>query len=90
MAIDKKVREQEVSNNYKSFEKKLDELVKTHKGKWALLREGDIVEIFDTVRDAHIAAWKLFPDDKFSVQEITKQPVDLGFFSYAGNQRASQ
>ena len=90
MAEDSKAQQLEVSFNYESFEKKLDDLIGANEGKWALLREGDIVEIFDTVRDAHIAAWKLFSDDKFSVQEITKKPVDLGFFSYAGNPRASQ
>ena len=67
----------------------LDNLLLQEEGRWALMRDGALVEVFDTLRDAHVAAWKLFSNDLFSVQEITKQSVDLGFYSYAGYQRAS-
>lgn len=82
-------QEKQVTENYKAFEAKLDELIDQHEGKWALLRDGSVVEVFDTARDAHTAAWKIFDDERFSVQEISKVPLDLGFYSYAGNQRSS-
>ncbi len=81
-------QEQEVEKNFSAFTSMLDELMGQNNGRWALLRHGALIEIFDTVSDAHVAAWKLFSDGLFSVQEITKQSVDLGFYSYAGYQRA--
>ncbi len=81
-------QEKQVALNFKAFETKLNDLIDKYAGKWALLRDGSVVEIFDTARDAHIAAWKIFDDERFSVQEISKAPVDLGFYSYAGNTRS--
>jgi hypothetical protein len=46
-----------------------------------------IIEFFDTARDAYIAGQKLFPEQIFSVQEVTETPVDLGVFSHAMPQR---
>ncbi len=82
-------QEKQVTENFKAFEAKLNDLIDQHEGRWALLRDGSVIEIFDTARDAHIAAWKIFDDERFSVQEISKVPVDLGFYSYAGNTRSS-
>lgn len=48
------------------------------------MRDGQIVEFFDTARDAYIAGQKVFEDDLlFSIQEVIETPVDLGFFSHA-------
>jgi hypothetical protein len=42
------------------------------------MRDGKIVEFFDTARDAFLAGQKLFEEDKlFSVQEVVETPVDL-------------
>lgn len=82
-------QEKQVTENYKAFESKLDGLIDQYEGKWALLRDGSVVEIFDTARDAHVAAWRIFDDERFSIQEISKVPIDLGFYSYAGNTRST-
>lgn len=81
-------QEKQVAENFEAFAAKMDALIADHEGKWALLRDGSLVEIFDTARDAHVAAWKIFDDDRFSIQEISRVPVDLGFYSYAGNTRS--
>jgi len=48
------------------------------------MRDGKVVEFFDTARDAYVAGSALFKTDQlFSVQEIVETPVDLGFFSHA-------
>jgi hypothetical protein len=48
------------------------------------MRDGQIIEFFDTARDAYIAGIKLFDKDRlFSVQEVIETPIDLGFFSHA-------
>jgi len=79
---------QQVEANYKTFEQKLPGLIVAHRGKFALMRDGEIVEFFDTARDAFVAGQKIFAQDKiFSVQEIVETPIDLGFFSHALPQR---
>ena len=61
----------------------LPQLMFTQRGKFALLHNGQLLECFDTARDAYIAGRQLFGADTFSVQEVTETPVDLGFFSHA-------
>lgn len=74
----------QINQNYEAFVAQLPELVKLHRGKFALMRDGQIIEFFDTVRDAHVAGRKLFAEDHlFSVQEVTDVSADLGFFSHA-------
>jgi hypothetical protein len=78
----------QVETNYKAFQEKLPSLLTTFRGKFALMRDGQIIEFFDTARDAYIAGQKIFKEDQlFSVQEVIETPVDLGFFSYALPQR---
>ena len=79
---------QQIETNYKAFEKKLPGLLPGYRGKFALMRDGEIVEFFDTAGDAYVAGKKIFETDKlFSIQEIIETPVDLGFFSYVLSQR---
>jgi hypothetical protein len=77
----------EIDKNYEAFRQKLPELLVTHAGKFALMRDAEIVEFFDTVRDAFVTGQKLFSDQRFSVQEVTDAAIDLGFFSHALPQR---
>ncbi len=77
-----RTREQEIRKNYEAFKRMLPSLAVSHPGKFALMRGGEIVEIFDTANDAYRAGMKLFEDGLFSVQEITEAPVDLGFYSH--------
>lgn len=80
--------QRQVQQNYESFHARLPQLVVAQRGKFALMHDGEIVEFFDTARDAYIAGQKIFPDGMFSVQEVTETPTDLGFFSHALPQRA--
>lgn len=75
---------QQVENNYKAFQVQLPSLLSSHRGKFALMRDGQIIEFFDTARDAYVAGQKMFSKDRlFSVQEVIDTPIDLGFFSHA-------
>ncbi len=76
-------KREEVRRNYEAFMGQLPDLLASHKGMFALMRNGAIIEYFDTPGDAHRVGQKLFTDGLFSIQEITDSPVDLGFFSYA-------
>jgi len=81
-------RQDEVKRNYEAFEKLLPTLLPERAGKFALMRNAELVEFFDTARDAFVAGQRLFAQDGlFSVQEVVETPVDLGFFSHAVPQR---
>ena len=82
------LRQEHIRRNYEVFQAQLRQLMGTHRGKFALMHESEIVEFFDTARDAYVAGQKLFPVGLFSVQEVVETPVDLGFFSHAMSQRA--
>jgi hypothetical protein len=71
----------EVDANFAVFEQELPALLRSHPGKYALYRHRELIEIFDTWADACRAGRRLYPDDIFSVQEITDRKIDLGWFS---------
>ena len=78
-----KLRKQveQVEQNFKAFSEKLPKLLPIYKDKYALMRNGEIVEICDSLKDAHLTGWQLFEDDLFSVQKITDTKIDLGLLS---------
>lgn len=76
----------EVDRNYEAFRLLLPQLITLHRGKWALLHDGKLTAVFDTSRDARVAGETFYSDAHFSIQEITMQPIDLGWFSHAGYQ----
>ncbi len=80
MDIDR--QRQEVDRNYDAFMRQLAKLLPEHRDQLALMRDGEIVGFFETPTEALMAAAERFPDDIFSIQEVTDEPIDLGFFSH--------
>jgi len=78
-----KSKQQVVSENFEAFEKQLPQLLQTHAGKYALLRDKKVVEFFDSVGDAVKYGRDNFPDGLYSVQLVTQEVEDLGYFSHA-------
>ena len=78
---DKARLQQEVDSNYAAFRKL--SFPESDKGKIALLKDGNVVEIMNNRSDARKMARRIFEDGIYSIQEIGAQPVDLGYFSYA-------
>jgi hypothetical protein len=78
-----------VDRNFEVFTKLLPDLLQTHPGQYAVMHEGEIVEFFDTLGDAVKFGHAKFGDANFSVQEITRQSVSLGFHSYAVHQHSN-
>lgn len=78
-------RQKEVDKNLDFFLSELDSLSQTHFGKFALIRHRHITEFYDTAMDAFRAGNSLYPDRLFSIQQVNATPVDLGFFSHAGD-----
>ncbi len=78
-------QQQEVDRNYDAFMRMLGAILPEHRDQLALMRDGRIVGYYDTPRQALSAASELFPDEIFSIQEVTDEPIDLGFWSHVGH-----
>lgn len=72
-----------VKANYEAFLTLLPALMDEHVGKFVLLRDGKVVEIFDSARDALVFGESTFDDGLFSVQEVMTLTADLGWYSRA-------
>lgn len=65
----------QVEDNYDAFQKRLPDLLEWCRGRSALMHDGEIVEFFDTARDAYLAGLLLWDDHLFSVQEVDDTPI---------------
>jgi hypothetical protein len=78
-----RTRQEAVDRNHAAFGRKLPELLEKHRGKYALLRHEEIVGFYESIVDAQQIGEQLYPDGLFSVQQVTDNQVDLGFYSHA-------
>lgn len=83
----KEDRQKEVDQNFDAFSKQLPNLLKTQRNKFALMKNREICAFYTTVEDARATAESFFDDDLYSIQQVTDQSIDLGFFSRAINLR---
>jgi hypothetical protein len=81
--VDQARQRAEVDRNYEAFTHLLPGLLPLHRDKFALMREGEIVACFDKPGEAYRAGLERFADQIFSIQEVTDEPIDLGFWSHA-------
>lgn len=77
------LRRHEIDHNYDYFQRNLKAFLCEHEGKYVLLRQKETVGYFDSVGDAYRDGLARFPDQLFSIQLITKEPVELGNWSVA-------
>ena len=83
--MDAQLQKQQVDLNYDAFMRVLGSIIADHRDKLALMRDGKIVGYFSTPREALLAATEQFPDEIFSIQEVTDEPIDLGFWSHVAH-----
>jgi hypothetical protein len=83
--VDAQRQRQEVDRNYDAFNRVLGSILEEHRDQLALMRDGLIVGYFQTPKEALRAAYERFPDGIFSIQEVTDEPIDLGFWSHVGH-----
>ncbi len=77
--------ESQIDRNYQAFVARLPELLQTHPGKFALLHDEHIDEFFQSALAAVNEGARRFGMGAFSVQEVTSEVENLGFYSYAGS-----
>lgn len=78
---------QAIADNYEAFEAMLPLLLLDHKGKFALMRDGQVVDFFEGAGAAQMAGAGRFDDGLFSVQKVIEEAIDLGFYSHARYRR---
>ena len=76
--------QKEVDTNYEAFRRMLPNPLPRHAKRWAPMRRGERIDLYDTLRDAHLAGNRLYEDGVFSTQEVTTLIVDQGWYSHAG------
>jgi hypothetical protein len=79
--------EVEIERNYAVFKDMLDQLLAEGEGKYALFHDRELRGVFNTAGEAGKAGYANFMDKPFSIQLVSREPVDLGFFSYAPSDR---
>ena len=80
-------REAEIEQNYQFFQGRVGELIKDHAGEFAVLKNREIIKLCDTVAEAIAVGYSQDESGLFSIQEVTDEPLDLGFFSHANPTR---
>lgn len=76
-------RREEIESNFTAFEALLSKLLPTKRGKFAVMRDAQLVRVYDSLAEAVASAHSEFEDGLFSIQEVTNGPLDLGFYSHA-------
>lgn len=75
--------EVEIDRNYAAFVDMLDELLPDKFGQYALLHEQRLEGIYSTAGDAERAGYQRYENSPYSIQLVSREPIDLGFYSYA-------
>jgi hypothetical protein len=83
MSTEKSKVQAEVDQNYEEFKKMLPTLLAAHRDQFALMKDGKILGYYSTAQDAAQAAEAFIKDGIFSIQEITDNAINLGFFTHA-------
>jgi hypothetical protein len=78
-----RTKQEEVDRNFAFFQRELPQLLAEYRGKFALLRDCNITGYYDTAQDAFTAGSQLYEDGLFSIQRVTEEIGDLGFYSHA-------
>lgn len=76
-------KERTIADNFVAFEAMLPVLMKDHRGEFALMRHGEVVDFYAKASEAHLTGLQRFADKEFSVQRVEAKALDLGFFSHA-------
>ncbi|UVO50979.1 hypothetical protein M0208_10785 [Sphingomonas sp. SUN019] len=80
--MDRLLQRQQIDQNYDAFQRVLGVVLATHRDEHALIRDREIIGYFTSAGDAYRAGLRRFPDHRFSIQEVTDEPIDLGLHSH--------
>jgi hypothetical protein len=75
--------EVEIDRNYAAFKDILATLPAEVHGQYALLHDQKLDGLYLTAGDADRAGYARYQELPYSIQLVSDEPIDLGFFSYA-------
>ena len=75
----------EVDRNYDFFQRSLAQYLPAHRDEYALIKACELIGFFDSPGEAYRAGLARYEDGVFSIQEVTNEPIDLGFFSHVAH-----
>ncbi len=81
--INKELKIKEIENNYAIFKNVLPQIIDNHRGTFALMKDGKIIDYYSTAIDAERAGYGAYKDGMFSVQKVDDSLVNLGVFTDA-------
>ena len=73
--------EEEVKKNYTYFKDNFSKLSEKYKDRFLVLRNKEVQKDFRTDEEAILWALKEYPDQMFSIQEVSDTKIDLGSIS---------
>lgn len=73
----------EVDRNFEEFEKLLPSIIGVHREKYALMKDGKILGYYSSAEDARVTATTFIKDGIYSIQQVTDNSINLGFFNHA-------
>ncbi len=73
----------QLEKNFAAMSQKINDYLPIHANKYALMRDGEVVEFYNDWESAYKTGAKFYEDGIFTIQQVTKTPVDLGYFSHA-------
>ena len=76
-------REAEIRQNYTFFKGIVSGMMDQHAGKYALIHDCRVIDVYETAGEAVAEGTRRFGDSPFSVQRVINRPIDLGFLSHA-------
>lgn len=68
----------ELKRNIEAYQAIQKELERTNSGGFALLHEGNLVNVFNDRWDAHLVGHERFGEGRFSIKKIGEPPASLG------------
>lgn len=77
------LRRAEIDANYDFLQRELARVLPAHEGQYALIKASRSEGFFDTPGAAYRTGLARFTDGLFSIQEVTTEPLQLGFLSLA-------
>lgn len=80
MRITREQARTQARTNYQTFcAEHLPRLLESHRGEWAILRDGEVIDLLPTMLAAYETGYERFPDERFSIQQVEEQqPIEMG------------
>ena len=71
----------QVQKNREAYEKLRDKLESEHLGRYALMHDGEIIDIYNDSGDAYSIGCDKFGLGNFTIEKVGERPISLGVFT---------